>query len=320
MQTYRHIALLTTLLTYSASSLAGVGLMASIYLGTEALDAFQELGPQKLFLPSVVFIEQAKYGPDVSSANCSGVLVKDKGSLEEGFGDLVLTASHCIDTRFLDEVTVESSPAWGIEASSSGVKQAWVDSLATNSVIQGNRDKHIFDIIPRDLALLRLKQPIKGNPLELKVMNSESLLRNGRKAFVAGYGTAPQLQDQNDRRGLFWHEITSEYALGKAGQVRAATWSDKINEENLRSAYWLDDTIVAMALNSKGKALAKECPGDSGGPLIVVEDNQAYIAGISNSIVSVLKIPGPCGEVTIFTKIKASTKQIKTADGMRRLP
>lgn len=203
--------------------------------------------------------------------------------------DLVLTAGHCLGQGGWAELTVYfRTTANGEGPSAKVIRQVRIhDTLLTTPMDQD------------DLAILKLQSNIPQGFLPIEFLQDPSLLKDGTKVTLAGYGKTNPDPDQ----------------LNGLGTLR------KVEQTVLQAQYGQKEILVNI--RDRGS-----CNGDSGGPAFIQNDGQLLLLGVTSRLTERDQLPDvnhhkryACTVDMIYSNVMKQREwidgQVRALDGAR---
>lgn len=204
---------------------------------------------------------------------------------------VVLTAAHCIPPQFVARVSVyfgtnlEADIDQVFDIPPPGQASVWAKADSW----QGNPG---FAVNPydADLAVVYLDRKLPFDPLPLFRNRLDAPWTN-KQATLVGWGANKALSEDTSQNEGFGIKRT-----GKAGIVGTPTLADY--EPTPEEVPLLNATVRGHNIKINGRAPnVNLCGGDSGGPLLVNQYGQDYVAGVASRT-------GPwCENLSLFTRI-----------------
>jgi hypothetical protein len=204
---------------------------------------------------------------------------------------VVLTAAHCIPAEYTPQAFVYFGTDFigdtqePVEIPPPGQPSVWAfaDSWQANPGFAAN----YYDA---DLAAVYLDRKLPFDPLPLFRNRLDSSWTN-KQATLVGWGANKALSEDTSENEGFGIKRT-----GKAPIVGTPTLADF--EPPPEDVPLLTPTVRGHSIKLSGKKPnANLCSGDSGGPFIVNQSGQDYIAGVASRT-------GPwCEDISIYTRI-----------------
>jgi hypothetical protein len=204
---------------------------------------------------------------------------------------VVLTAAHCIPPQFVARTSVyfgtdlEADIDQVFDIPPPGQPSVW--AKADSWEAHPDFAKNPFD---GDLAVVYLDRKLPFDPLPLFRNRLDAGWTN-KVATLVGWGANKALSEDTSENEGFGVKRT-----GKAGILGTPTLADY--EPTPAEAPLLTSTVRSHNLKVNGKAPnVNLCSGDSGGPIIVNQFGQDYVAGVASRT-------GPwCEDLSLFTRI-----------------
>ncbi|QCX78430.1 Trypsin [Streptomyces sp. YIM 121038] len=220
----------------AAAGLAGAAALAMVATGAPAAHAI--VGGTEVSndaYPFMVAVLDKGPGPVKDRQFCGGSLIAP---------DTVMTAAHCLVDDSRKPVKPKSIQTAIGRTVLSNSRQGQIRNVAKGGILVHPRYLQGKDAY--DVAFIQLSKPVRGiSAVKLPTQGTDSLLRPGQKATVAGWGnTDTDLTHQPDR----------------LRQVRVPI----LSHAECRTSYGEYDTKLNFCAGVEGK---DSCQGDSGGPI-----------------------------------------------------
>ncbi|MEI5102247.1 serine protease [Streptomyces sp. PmtG] len=276
----------------AAAGLAGAAALAMVATGAPAAHAI--VGGTEVSndaYPFMVAVLDKGPGSVKSRQFCGGSLVTP---------DTVMTAAHCL----VDDETGKPVKPKSIQTAIgrtvlSNAKQGQIRDVAKRGIVVHPRYLQGKDAY--DVAFIQLSKPVRGiSAVKLPTQGTDSLLRPGQKATVAGWGNT---------------DTDLTYTPDRLRQVRVPI----LSHGECRTSYDGYDSKVNFCAGVEGK---DSCQGDSGGPIFRKVPGRA--APIQIGVVSYGDGCGDQGAPGVYTSVSsaklwkslgdsASAKRVKRA-------
>lgn len=252
-------------------------------LNPKAIIGGTEVSQADIIASSTVLLVGKENG---GTFTCTGIIVDN---------DMILTAAHCVGQFGNAPIVVAFRTAMDGPGPIIPAMKRTRPSDFLQRVQSGDTNWH-------DVALLQLNQPIPAGYRPAKLLDDDSVLKNGALVTLAGYGmsvpVAPPEGAQID---------------DGSGVLR------KVNQTILKAAYSETELSVSLA-NGRGS-----CHGDSGGPVFIQKGKDLYVAGVASRMTDLNRVAHnnnerdfSCSVEMVYTKVTAIATWIQGASAALR--